>query len=56
MRRRAGHRQVIEAIAWKCRTGSPGPDLPSGFGSWEGACTRLRRWSIDGTWQLGSHE
>ena len=21
------------------------------FGSWKGAYTRLRRWSIDGTWQ-----
>jgi transposase len=47
----ADHRQVIEAIAWKYRTGSPWRDLPSEFGSWKGAYTRLRRWSIDGTWQ-----
>src|SRR3954463_7802463 len=45
------HRQVIEAIAWKYRTGSPWRDLPTEFGSWKGAYTRLGRWSIDGTWQ-----
>jgi transposase len=37
--RRAGrwrdHRQVIDAIAWKYRTGSPWADLPEEFGSWK---------------------
>jgi transposase len=27
---------VIEAIAWKYRTGSPWRDLPAEFGSWKG--------------------
>jgi hypothetical protein len=40
----ADHRKVIEAIAGKYRTGSP-------FGSWEGAYSRILRWTLDGTWQ-----
>jgi len=42
---------VIEAIAWKYRTGSPWPDLPEQYGSWKGVYTRLRNWAIDGTWE-----
>lgn len=42
---------MIDAIAWKYRTGSPWADLPEEFGSWKGACTRLRNWAMDGTWQ-----
>ncbi|MBC9719779.1 IS5 family transposase [Streptomyces sp. TRM66268-LWL] len=45
------HRQVIDAIAWKYRTGSPWMDLPEEFGSWKGAHNRLRMWALDGTWQ-----
>jgi transposase len=45
------HRQVIDAIAWKYRTGSPWADLPEEFGSWKGVHNRLRTWAIDGTWQ-----
>ena len=47
----ADHREVIEAIAWKYRTGSPWRDLPTEFGSWKGAYSRFRRWTLDGTWQ-----
>lgn len=50
----ADHREVIEAIAWKYRTGSPWRDLPAEFGSWKGAYSRFRRWTLDGTWQLSS--
>ncbi|WP_373291360.1 IS5 family transposase, partial [Pilimelia anulata] len=45
------HRLVIEAIAWKYRTGSPWRDVPEEFGSWKGAYSRFRRWTLDGTWQ-----
>ncbi|MFF9282908.1 transposase, partial [Streptomyces griseosporeus] len=31
------HRQVIDAIAFKYRTGTPWMDLPEHFGSWKGA-------------------
>ncbi|MFE1558121.1 transposase [Streptomyces sp. NPDC058734] len=33
------------------RTGTPWLDLPEHFGSWTVACSRLRFWAIDGTWE-----
>ncbi|MEY7981551.1 IS5 family transposase, partial [Streptomyces pilosus] len=45
------HRQVIDAIAFKYRTGTPWMDLPDQFGSWKGAHNRLRKWAADGTWE-----
>ncbi|MFF9025616.1 IS5 family transposase [Streptomyces eurythermus] len=45
------HRQVIDAIAFKYRTGTPWMDLPEHFGSWKGAHNRLRKWAADGTWE-----
>jgi transposase len=45
------HRQVIDAIAFKYRTGTPWMDLPEHFGSWKGAHNRLRKWASDGTWE-----
>jgi transposase len=45
------HRMVIEAIAWRYRTGSPWRDLPEVFGPWQTAWERLDRWSRDGTWE-----
>jgi transposase len=41
---------VIEAIAWKYRTGSPWRELPEQFGPWQTAYERLTRWNADGTW------
>jgi putative transposase len=49
--RRGDHRRVIEAIAWKYRTGSPWPEVAEErFGPWQTAYERLTRWSSDGTW------
>ncbi|WP_420543113.1 IS5 family transposase [Streptomyces niveus] len=45
------HRQVIDAIAFKFRTGTPWMDLPEHFGSWKGAHNRLRKWAAGGTWE-----
>ncbi|MFJ8730630.1 IS5 family transposase [Streptomyces bauhiniae] len=45
------HRQVIDAIAFKYRTGTPWTELPDHFGSWKGAHNRLRKWAADGTWE-----
>jgi len=45
------HRQVIEAIAWRYRTGAPWRDVPVSFGPWQTAWKRLDRWSRDGTWE-----
>jgi putative transposase len=54
MSRRGGrwrdHRQVVEAICWKYRTGSPWRELPARFGPWQTAYQRSARWSSDGTW------
>jgi transposase len=44
------HRQVIEAIAWKYRTGAAWRELPERFGPWQTAYERHNRWSADGTW------
>ena len=43
------HRQVIEAILWRYRTGSPWRDLPPEFGPWQTVWKRLNRWTGDGT-------
>ncbi|MFE4391349.1 IS5 family transposase [Streptomyces sp. NPDC056844] len=45
------HRQVIDAIAFNYRTGTPWTDLPEHFGSWKGAHNRLRKWAADGAWE-----
>ena len=49
-RRWRDHRQVINAILWKLRTGAPWRDLPDRYGPWKTAHERLRVWTADGTW------
>jgi putative transposase len=44
------HRQVMEGIAWRYRTGSPWRNLPARFGPWQTVWKRHNRWSADGTW------
>lgn len=50
-RRWADHRRILEAIAWKYRTGSPWQDLPDESGALQTAHERLGRWAVDGTWE-----
>ncbi|WP_063731098.1 IS5 family transposase [Streptomyces sp. RTd22] len=45
------HRQVINGILFRIRTGIPWRDLPRRFGSWQTCYDRHRRWSADGTWE-----
>lgn len=45
------HRQVMEAVAWRYRTGSPWRDLPAEFGPFQTIWKRHDRWSRDGTWE-----
>lgn len=45
------HRQVLEAILWRYRTGSPWRDLPEEFGPWQTVWKRHHRFSLDGTYQ-----
>jgi transposase len=44
------HRQVIDAILWKLRTGAPWRDLPERYGPWRTVYARFVRWQRDGTW------
>lgn len=43
------HRDVVEAIIWRTRTGSPWRDLPADFPSYQTVWYRLDRWAKDGT-------
>ncbi len=45
------HRQVINGILCRTRTGVPWRDLPGRYGSWKTVHERHRRWSADGTWE-----
>lgn len=44
------HRQVIEGIIYRLRTGVAWRDLPESFGPWQTVWKRHRRFSVDGTW------
>lgn len=50
-RRWREHRQVINGILWKLRTGAPWRDMPERYGPWKTAHERLRIWTMDGTWE-----
>ncbi|MGW1642357.1 IS5 family transposase [Streptomyces lavendulae] len=45
------HRQVIDGILHRVRTGVQWRDLPDRFGPWKTVYERHRVWSADGTWQ-----
>ncbi|WP_435845198.1 IS5 family transposase [Streptomyces flaveolus] len=45
------HRQVINGILHRVRTGVQWRDLPERFGPWKTVYERHRRWSGDGTWE-----
>jgi len=45
------HRQVLEGIVFKYRTGCPWRDLPARYGPWQTVWKRHDLWSRDGTWQ-----
>ena len=42
------HRQVVEAMVWLARTGSPWRDLPGEYGSWKTVASRFYRWRQQG--------
>lgn len=44
------HRQVINGIIYRYRTGCPWRDLPEMFGPWQTVWKRHARFSKDGTW------
>ena len=44
------HRQVVNGVLWKLRTGAPWRDLPDRYGPWRTVYARVARWQRDGTW------
>ena len=44
------HRQVVEGIIYRLRTGVAWRDLPTSFGPWQTIWERHARFSTDGTW------
>lgn len=44
------HRQVVEGIIYRFRTGLAWRDLPGEFGPWQTVWKRHKRFSTDGTW------
>ena len=48
-RPRRDARQIMDAILWILRTGSPWRDLPEEFGAWQSAWRLFDQWNSDGT-------
>ena len=44
------HRQVLNGILFRVRSGVPWRDLPERYGPWETVYERFARWQTDGTW------
>jgi transposase len=44
------HREVVEAIIWRFRAGSPWRDLPEDFPPFTTVWERFDAWSSNGTW------
>lgn len=44
------HRQAINGILFRVRTGVPWRDVPSRYGPWKTLYKRFTRWQEDGTW------
>lgn len=45
------HRQVIDGVLFRIRTGVQWRDLPDRYGPWKTVHERHRRWAADGTWE-----
>ncbi len=43
-------RAVVEATAWRFRTGAPWRDVPERFGNWNTIYKNFNRWSQAGVW------
>jgi len=46
----ADHREVVNAVMWRTRSGAAWRDVPNDYGPWKTVYNRHRRWSGDGTW------
>lgn len=43
------HRQTLNGMLWRLRTGVPWRDIPERYGPWQTIYDRFNRWSADGT-------
>ncbi|WP_425491207.1 transposase [Nocardiopsis algeriensis] len=43
-------RTVVEATAWRFRTGTPWRDMPERFGNWNTIYKNSNRWAEQGVW------
>jgi len=43
-------RKVVEATAWRYRTGAPSRDVPERFGNWNTIYKNFSRWAAQGVW------
>ena len=46
------HREILEGIAWRFRTGSPWRDVPERFGPWQTVYDRHNLWSENGMYAV----
>jgi transposase len=44
------HRQLLNGMLWRDRTGAPWRDLPERYGHWKTVYSRFRRWTQQGLW------
>jgi transposase len=44
------HRQVLNGILWRLRTGAPWRDVPARYGPWQTCYDRYVRWQQQGLW------
>src|SRR5262249_8355127 len=44
------HRQVINGIRWRTRTGAPWRDIPKRYGPWQTCYDRFVEWERQGLW------
>jgi len=44
------HRQIINGILWRERTGAPWRDRPDRYGPWSTVYSRFWRWRVAGSW------
>ena len=47
-----GHRQFINAVLYRAKTGIPWRDLPDRYGPWKSVYNRFNNWSKAGIWEL----
>ncbi|WP_437113663.1 IS5 family transposase [Streptomyces roseoverticillatus] len=44
------HRQMVNGVLWRLRTGAPWRDLPERYWPWQTVYERFARWEVDGKW------